>query len=266
MYMKQPLGLGRWLFAAGMIGLGVLGLIYDDFALVWQRVPTWVPWREGLAYACGAAMLASGIGLLWTRTARLASEILLVYLLLWFLLKVPRVAIEPSVADAWGQFGENAVLLAGGLVLFNSIRFARIIFGIALPLCGLTHFAYADVAANFVPPWLPWHLGWVYLTGFGFVAAGAGVLFGIYTRLAAMTVAGMMGVFTLLVWLPSVVGSSYGPALSPDPSSASARFAWTGFLISWSITAAAWVVADSYREVPWLAASRAWLLPTRHAT
>jgi uncharacterized membrane protein len=254
-----------------MIGLGVLGLKYGDFALVWQRVPTWLPWREGIAYACGAAMLASGMGLLWSRTAALASRILLIYLLLWFLLKVPRLAIEPLVADAWGQLGENAQLLAGGLVLFavlgagrggpaagkadKGVRIARIVLGIALLLCSLGHFAYADMAAKYwVPVWLPWHLGWVYLTGLGFVAAGMGVLFGVYPRLAAMAAVGMMTAFTLLDWLPMVLGSGYGPALSPD----SARFAWTGLFISWSITAGAWVVADTYGRAPWLAASGVW--------
>ena len=42
------------LFAVGMIGLGVLALVYGDFALVWQPVAAWVPGRMALAYLIGA--------------------------------------------------------------------------------------------------------------------------------------------------------------------------------------------------------------------
>jgi hypothetical protein len=37
------------LFAIGMVGLGILALIYGDFALVWQPVAPWIPGRTVLA-------------------------------------------------------------------------------------------------------------------------------------------------------------------------------------------------------------------------
>jgi hypothetical protein len=37
------------LFAIGMIGLGILVLVYGDFAMGWQPVPAGIPGRMALA-------------------------------------------------------------------------------------------------------------------------------------------------------------------------------------------------------------------------
>jgi uncharacterized membrane protein len=246
------LKLDRVFFALGLIGLGVLSLVYGDFALQWQPVPAWIPVREYLAYASGAIMIAGGAGLLSKRTAVLSSGVLLVYLLLWLLLlKLPHVVMAPLVEVNWLGFGEIAVIVAAGLVLFaadrgqgessnlkfatgeNGIRIARYIFAIALIPIGLSHFVYAPQTIGFVPAWLPFRPAWAYLGGAGHIAAGLGVLFGVVPRLAAMLEAAMIGVFTVLVWVPLV---------AKTPTS---QLNWTGFLVSLTIGAAGWVVAGS---------------------
>jgi hypothetical protein len=108
----------RILFATGMIALGILGLAYGDFALQWQPVPAWLPWRGAFAYASAIIMLAGGIGLLFRRTAAISVRILLPYLLLWVLLKVPAVVMVPEMEATWLGLGEIVVLLAGGWVFF----------------------------------------------------------------------------------------------------------------------------------------------------
>ena len=246
------LKLDRVFFALGLIGLGVLSLVYGDFALQWQPVPVWVPAREYLAYASGAIMIVGGAGLLSKRTAVLSSGVLLVYLLLWLLLlKLPHVVLAPLVEVNWLGFGEIAVIVAAGLVLFaedrgqressnlkfatgeSGMRIARFLFGFALIPIGLSHFVYAPQTIGFVPTWLPFRPAWAYLGGAGHIAAGLGVIFGVVPRLAAMLEAAMIGVFTVLVWVPLVVKT---------PTS---QLNWTGLLVSWTIAAAAWVVAGS---------------------
>jgi uncharacterized membrane protein len=242
----------RVFFALGLIGLGVLSLVYGDFALQWQPVPAWVPARTYLAYASGVVMIAGSAGLLSRRTAVFSSGVLFVYALLWLLLlKLPHVVMAPQVEVNWLGFGEIAVIVAGAWVLFavdhgqmessrlkfatgeSGIRMAQLLFGVALIPVGLSHFVYARETIGFVPAWLPFRPGWAYLTGAGHIAAGLGVLVGVFPRLAATLEAAMIGVFTALVWVPLVV---------KEPTS---QLNWTGFLVSWTIAAAAWVVAGS---------------------
>ena len=88
-------------FAAGLIGLGVLGLASGDFALVWQRVPAWVPEREPLAYACALVSLACGAGLIWRRTAPYATTAALLYL--WLVAHSYRPMAVPALPPAHRQ-------------------------------------------------------------------------------------------------------------------------------------------------------------------
>src|SRR5437667_10441466 len=106
------------LFAVGMIGLGILALVYGDFAMVWQPVPAWIPGRTALAYASGVIMIVGGVGLLYRATAAWATRVLFPYVVIWTLLKVPALIVAPKMEAVWLGFGELAVLLAGAWILF----------------------------------------------------------------------------------------------------------------------------------------------------
>jgi len=64
------------LFAVGMIGLGILALVYGDFAMVWQPVASWIPGWSALAYGSGLIMLLGGTGLLMRATAAWSARLL----------------------------------------------------------------------------------------------------------------------------------------------------------------------------------------------
>jgi uncharacterized membrane protein len=253
-------GVGHALFAATLVACGIFGLVRGDFAPIWDVVPKDFPTREGLIYLCAAVSLICGAGLFFQRTAGTTSRVLFAYLLLWMVLfRVPLIVQAPMVEGSYQNWGETAVLVSGAWVLYawfagpwdrknlgfatgeNGVRLARVVYALAMIAFGLSHFVYLNLTAPLIPAWLPWHVGLSYFTGAAYLAAGAAMLIGVWGRLAAALSALQMGLFTFLVWVP---------ILAAGLMTAGQR---SEFAISWALTAAAWVVADSYRDVPWLA-------------
>ena len=251
---------GHAVFAGLLIAIGVQGIIEGDFTVVWQPVPKGVPAREALVYLCASISLASGIGLLWRRTAGLAAGALLASLALWFLLwRVRALFLAPLIEGTW-SCGATLVMTAGAWVLFaafatererrrlafatgdKGVRIATILYGLGLIPFGYAHFANVKGTASLVPGWLPWHVAWAYITGAAFLAAGAAILLGVCGGLAAALSALQMGLFALLVWVPIVAAGS------------ATAFQWVELETTVALTAAGWVVADSYRGAPSLAA------------
>jgi len=251
---------GHAVFAGTMIALGILGLTTRDFAPIWQPVPQGVPARAALADLCSFISLASGLGLFWRRAAATAARVLFFYLFVWMLLFKGRfIVAAPTVEGSYQTTGETAVIVAAAWVLYawfaadrderwlgfavgdRGVRGARVLHALASIAFGLSHFAYVELTAPLVPGWLGVPVFWAYFTGITFLAAAAGMLLGVCARLAAALSALQIGLFTLLVW---------GPILAAG--NVSARH-WGEFVVSWTLTAGAWVVADSYRGRRWLA-------------
>jgi len=254
---------GHVFFAAAMIWLGALGFSKGDFVQVWQPVPKWVPAREVLAYVCAFISLASGIGLLWRHTAAMSARVLFASLMFWLLIfRLPNLFFQtPLVLVAW-TFASTAVMAAAAWVLYvwfasdrdrqrlglfadeRGVRIARVLYGLSLIPFGLAHWMYVDATTVLIPNWLPWHVALAYFTGATFIAAGLAVTFGVFPRLAAVLSTLQMGLFGLIVWVPRVLAGTVND------------FQWGEFVVTCALTAGAWVVADSYRGVPWFAVGK----------
>ncbi|WP_052200641.1 hypothetical protein [Terriglobus sp. TAA 43] len=236
-------------FALGLIGLGILALIYGDFALVWQPVPPSLPGRTALAYASGMLMLFGGIGLFSRVSAVWSARLLFPYLFVWMLLKVPALIVAPKMEAVWLGFGEIAVLFAAGWVVLatlaettstpvlalisgeRGIRMATMLFGISLIPIGLSHIFYTKQTVDLIPLWLPFRPALAYLTGAAQMLCGAAVLLSIFPRIAAAIEAAMVGLFAMFVWLPAILAAP------------KTRLPWTAFFITWFFAASAWVVS-----------------------
>lgn len=248
------------LFALGMIALGALTVLYKDFAYTWQPVPAFHPGREALAVVCGLFMIAASIALFFRSTEAIAARAFFVYLLLWQCLKIPALIVAPKIEGVWLGFGETGMLLAGGWVIFAlfsgledapffrhitgapGLRIARILFGLCVLPVGLSHIMYVHITASLVPAWLPFRTGFAYLTGYGQIACGLGILFYVLPRTAAYIETAMLALFAFLVWGPDTWFASI-PKHAGTP--AGPRFPLTAFLITWVIAAASLLVATT---------------------
>ena len=180
---------------------------------------------------------------------------LLGYLILWLLLwRVRALFLSTLVDGTWGC-GDTMAMIAAAWVLFaafatdwdrqhlafatgdKGVRIARVLYALALIPFGYAHFAYLKHTADMVPGWLPSHTGWAYFTGGTFIAASIGILFGVFARLAAALSAWQMGLFGLLVWVPILAA---GPVNDFQRQEVATTLA---------LTAAGWVVADSFRNL-----------------
>lgn len=240
--------IGHAVFAATLIVLGMMEFASGEFTMGWAPVPKGVPAREGLVYLSASISVAAGAGLFWRRTAATSARVLLATLLLWFLaFRVPPFSHGITVDVYWSACAA-AVLVSAAWVLSCwfatgrlGLRIAHVVYGAAMIPLGWAHFAYLQHTAELVPGWLPAHVAWAYFTGGAFIAAGIAAIIGVYARLAVTLSALQMGLFLLLVWIPVVAAGHVG------------AFQWNETVTTWVLTAAAWVVADSYRGRPWLA-------------
>jgi uncharacterized membrane protein len=248
------------LLAIGLFAMGVLSVIYRDFAFNWQPVPAFHPGRDALAVVCGLFMIATSVALLFHATATPAARALFPFLLAWLCLKVPAVTAAPQIEGVWIGVGEIGMLLAGGWILFarlsrleqaaffhritgrSGIRIAQILFGLAVIPVGLGHIFYVDITASLVPSWMPFRVGLAYLTGVGQIVCGLAILLSLYTREAALIETAMIALFAFLVWGPDSWFAA-APKLAGTPPGF--RFPLTAFLITWVIGASALLIANS---------------------
>jgi uncharacterized membrane protein YphA (DoxX/SURF4 family) len=244
----------QYLFAFGLGGLGLITLIYGDFALVWQPVPDWIPGRTVIAYGSGLILLFCGMGMLFEASAVWAARLSFVYCFFWLMLKLPALFATPLVESAWLGAGELAVIFVGAWALlarlarpqeipvFKAARrtdlMVRLVFGAALIPIGLAHIVYLRETAGFIPHWFPAPIFFAGLTGLAQLACGVCLLFGVFQGWAAILQAAMFSAFTIIVWVPII-------AAAP-----SARMPWTALFVSWLITAAAWIIAADIATGP----------------
>jgi len=119
---------------------------------------------------------------------------------------------------------------------------AKVLLGVFFILAGIGHFVRPGVYLKIMPPYLPWPLGLVYLSGVCEVGLGILVLIPRYTRWAAW------GLIALLIAVfPANVHMAVHPELYPGipPVALWLRLPLEGFFIAWAYAFARKAKLDS---------------------
>jgi len=256
------------LAALGLLGLGILGMIYGDFAMVWQPVAAWIPGRAALAYLTGMLECVTAIGLVFRATSRWAVRVLFPGVILWQLLKVPQIVLGGTHLGAYLSWGETAILLAGGWALFarladlpagspfaflttqRGLRMMRIYYGLCIIPIGLSHIVFREATIDLIPMWLPDRAFFAWLTGIGQIASGLGLIFNVLPRVAAWAEAAQLWIYTLLIWVPAVVFGPNTDVQAVFGAGGGARMPWTALLVTWFPAACALAVAQGFAAQP----------------
>lgn len=228
--------------AAGLCGLGALSLIYQDFTLQWEPVPSAWPQHAALGAASGLILLASGIMMAMTRTRALGAGIAGAFIGLWVLgLHLPKAFAKPADLTEWLAVAECSAMALGGFLARRELLrgpghvtdIEVRLFGLCCLVFGGSHFVYAKFTASMIPAWLPMPLELAYFTGAIHALMGLALLIGFQRRWSAAIEAAMMTSFVLLVHLPRV-------AAKPGD-----RTELTLLFVAVTLSSGAWIMATS---------------------
>lgn len=107
----------------------------------------------------------------------------------------------------------------------------RYLFGVFFVIAGAAHFVRPDIYVSIMPPYLPWHLGLVYVSGIFEIVLGAML----FVRRARVIAAWGLIALTVAVF-PANIHMAMNPGLYPDfsPAVLWARLPLQGVLIAWA--------------------------------
>jgi uncharacterized membrane protein len=112
--------IGQRIFGAALLPIGISHFVYLSITV--NLVPTYFPFRTGLAYLTGAAHIAAGLGVLFSVRARLAAALEAVMLAIFTILVwVPRVVAGPPSHDLWTEFMTSVAVTAAAWVIADSV-------------------------------------------------------------------------------------------------------------------------------------------------
>jgi len=197
---------------------------YGGPEYIQSMAPRWMPLHSFWPYFVGGALLAAATSLTLRKFVRLSATLLgLMFFLFVCLIYLPSLLAHLKRRLAWIfmlrdlSFCAGAWALAGLLSQSSSPRqsrwmilFGRIVLAIAAIFFAIQHFLHPEFAPGVplpkvMPTWVPFGPFWDYLTGAILLIAGAALLINWKGRTAAASIGLLMGLLTLLLYVPILV-------------------------------------------------------------
>jgi uncharacterized membrane protein YphA (DoxX/SURF4 family) len=238
------LNLGLHVYGMATIALGIIGLVWGDFASPWQPGQKELP--QALAYITGLSQLTGGLAVQWRRSAKIGLYVLTLLNLVFAVLWLRSWLGDSFLRGNWLNFAEQFTLLLAPVIAFvcrserktawevNTGQVARVLFGLCAIVFGIAHFRFLEETTKFAPQWLPpGPQFWALATGVGHLLAGIAIVTGIQALLGSRLLVAMILCFGALVWAPSLVA---------HPTT---HLFWAGNAINLALAGAVWVVADA---------------------
>lgn len=226
--LDKFVALSNLCFAIPLAVFGALHVVAVDF--VAPGVPEYLPWRVFWAYFVGVALLAASLSIATKIQVRWSGLLLGI---MWFLfvamLDIPGALATPKDRIGWTLairemcFAGGAWALAGSAMRGRGgnrlIAVGRVLIAIAALFYGFEHFLHplgrpGVPLLKLMPEWIPgrWLIGCV--TGGILVIAGACMLLGKKTRIAAAYLGSWIVLLVVLVYGPILIASLKDPSVA----------------------------------------------------
>jgi hypothetical protein len=223
---------GRWLFAAFLLGIGVLQLTSGKFMALFP-VDNKMPFGVGLAYLTGLVLVIAAVLILTKKYALQGIYIaVVVFFISLFFLNIPMLVMHWS-KDLLTFPAENLIFFSGSLMFCGKMLLesgnprkgplvftvGKYLFALALFDFGVEHLISESSAITFIPAWIPWKTFWCYLVMCAFFAASISLFINKQAKLA------MQWLFLMFfLWICLLHGPDVAVHLN-------AAFAWLNFFV-----------------------------------
>ena len=224
--MGKLITTGRFIYATGIIALGILCLVSRDFIV--GRPPMWplgFNINPALAYISGVVLIIAAIAIILNKKGRIAA--LVISALIFFFSVLRHLT---NFMNDWANAYKAIALVGGSFIIAASfpsqdltknsglrsddrlrsalITTGSIFLAVFFIACGYAHFKFVDFIESFIPSYIPFHVFWAYFCGICLFAGGLGLLIP-QTRRAAAILSGCMVLgWFLLLHIPRFIANT----------------------------------------------------------